>query len=172
MGKKWIKGLIETQYDVLNAPDSKSRLKYIVAGIKDGRFYNHAGTDFGEYDVDSPNTEFIRKDELDLSRLTASRLSQITARMRAFFSEEDTVADPLDMNEPADTCVDGDEDEKPKKSKKDEEAVSLEVDIDEVVAELKKAIKKGKSKKAKKLLALLPTSLKSYNKLAKKVDGI
>ena len=48
----------------------------------------------------------------------------------------------------------------------------LEVDIDNVIAECKKAIKKGKVKKANKLLALIPTDLKSYKKLAKKIEEL
>ena len=60
--------------------------------------------------------------------------------------------------------------DEPKKKRKGN--FELDVDVDNVIEECKKAIKKGKVKKANKLVAMLDEDSKAYKKLCKKIEDM
>ena len=150
MSKKHIEALITAEFVVLSAKDNKERLKYIVAGIKDGKFYDYAGTDYGIFDEAAPDTVFIEESDLELSRITSSKITTITMNMKKFFTEyngENVEVNPQD-NE--DEKIDGD----------------TVIDTEAVEKACKKAIKKGDFKKAQKLI----DKIGGHKKLQKKLD--
>ena len=153
MSKTHIQALVGGQYNSLNAKDNKERLKYTVAGCKDGKLYDYAGTNYGAFNEDAPDTEFITEADLNLSRITAVRLKGITERMQNFFNtyganpvEEATVEDVEEVEE------------------------VVEEDNDELIEKFKKAIKKGKAKKARKLLDEIGEN-KKLAKMLKKLEA-
>ncbi len=189
--KPFIEAFVRAQYDVLSSKDNKERLAFTVAGIKDGHFYNHAGIDFGLFDDEVEDTEFISKEDLKLSRITGVKLSRIQAKLDKFFSEYYG----LGNEQSAVADEDAAEDEKEvaeKKDKKAKKAENQELDdaVDEVVEKstpepeptidleavekaCKKAIKKGDYKLAKKLIEKIEHKdlAKKMNKKLKKAQG-
>lgn len=175
MSKKHIEAVVRAQYKAMNAKDNKERLKYMIAGIKDGKFYNYAsGEKFGVFDLNVPDTVFIPEETLDLARVTGAKLATLTQNMERFFDEyygqerEDT--DPT--RNPLDDEPEGGLEDEPKSDtagKELEEAVKFSDEVvDDLVAECKKAIKKGNFKKAHKILAKLD-GYEPHKKLAKKL---
>jgi len=153
MSKKMMRTHVVAQYAILNAETNKDRLKYIVAGIKNGKFYDYAGTDYGVFDKDAPDTEFMPESDLGLSRITGSKLATITIKMQKFF----------------DSYFDEDKGEPEEYTKEEAEAEAdtvEEVDTEAVEKAIKKAIKKGDLKKAQKLI----DKLGGHKKLQKKLD--
>ena len=179
MGKKQIQKLVELQYEVLKTNNSKERLKYVVAGIRDGRLYNMIGTNFGRFseDEDIPDTEFITDDDLALSRISSAKIDDITSKMLNFFKKYGEVSNGTDNDNTSfcnDTCnntCNATGDKEDKENGEDGEDVvqeELNLNVDEVVKECKKAIKKGKFDKATELISLLGDD-KNAKKLSKKL---
>ena len=148
MSKEMIKAHIVAQYAVLTSKDNKERLKYMVAGIKDGKFFDYAGTDYGMFDENAPDTVFIPDSDLSLSRITGVKLAGITLSMQKFFENyENGGSEPTEEQ-----C--------------DPEPSDEEIDTGAVEKACKKAIKKGDFKKAQKLI----DKLGGHEKLQKKLD--
>jgi len=179
MGKQQIQGLVSVQYDVLNSQDNKERIRFVVAGCREGRLYNMSGTDFGMFNEEAPDTEFITDADLDLSRITGARLSSITKKMKDFFNKygvsdvTDSSNDDNDTNDSdSDDTNSSNDDVESKKDKKNkvsnDKKKELKVNIDEVVAKCKKAIKKEKFDKARELIKLLG-DIDIAKKLSKKL---
>ena len=165
MGKKQIQKLVELQYEVLKTNNSKERLKYVVAGIRDGRLYNMIGTNFGRFgekNEDIPDTEFITEDDLTISRLSSAKIDDITSKMLNFFKKYGEVSNDTDdiSNDIDDISNDI-----------DDISEELNLNVDEVVKECKKAIKKGKFDKATELISLLGDD-KNAKKLSKKLRKV
>ena len=137
----------------LTAKDGKERLRFTVAGVKDGKFYDAVGTDYGTYDGE--DVEFITEEDLNVSRLTGVRLEKIKQRADAYFS-----GTPFKSNEPVAEAYFSDE--------QTEEDEQPEIDVDALVSACKKAIKDGKFKKANKIIEKLDGH-KVAKKLAKKL---
>ena len=150
MSKSHIEALINTEYEVLKAKDNKERLKFMVAGIKDGCFYNHAnGAIYGEFDTEVPDTVFISEADLEMFRVTSTKIVGITLAMQQFFVDYNGADEPTVEDEPTEPTV-------------EEEAIDTEA----VEKACKKAIKKGDFKKAQKLI----DKLGGHKKLQKKLD--
>lgn len=172
MSKKHIEALIGTQFSLLTAKDNKARLLYIIAGIKDGKFYNHAhGAIFGVFDESAPDTEFITEKDLTLSRITGTKISAITANMQNFFKEyyglegaDEDEATPTPKSEPKTEPKDvtDEEGEDPK------DVALSEAVVEKLVKEFKKCLKNEEFKKATKILAKLDGQ-DVQKKLAKKL---
>lgn len=125
---------------------TKDRLKYTIAGCKDGCLYDNMGTNYGLYDNNAPDMEFITAEDLNVSRITASKLAKIKVLSDNFFAEFG--AHPTtDLDEALDEAQD--------EVSPLEEEFAEQVDL---VANIKKAIKKGKLKKAQKLINTLDNS--------------
>ena len=171
MSQSMIKAFIEGQYRALNAKDNKERIRYIVAGTKDGRFYDHAGNDYG-YFGDVPDEVFIAESDLDLSRITTSKLDAVTKSMNDFFAKYMGV----EAVESVETLEDENEEEEDAEEKTMAKNLEVEVETveseevelsqEEIAEKAKKAIKKGKLKKAKKLIAQIEDK-----KVAKKLKA-
>jgi len=160
MGKSQIEAFAKAQMKSLVAKDNKDRLKFTIAGCKSGHLYSHDGTDFGLFDVDAPDTEFITQEDLNLSRLTTSRLQKISALAATFFN---TYGDNQTSVEQSD------EDKKPTKpSEQPANDVSEPVDNEALAKACKKAIKKEDFQKAQKLIDKM-TDTEASKKLAKKL---
>jgi len=149
MSKKAIQKLIEVQYEVMNSRDNKDRIRHVVAGIKNGKFYTHAGVSFGTFDKNAPDTEFISESDLDLARITGSKLKKITENMTSFFNKyEEDDDEEYDEEYDDEEYDDEEEDEEEEDEDEDEdEDDDDEDDEDEEVVKYKKPIKKGKLKK-------------------------
>jgi len=156
MSQSHIQALVEAQYKSLTSKDNKERLRYTVAGCKDGKLYDHAGTNYGVFNEDAADTEFITDEDLSVTRLTGARLSTIAARASKFFEQYGTNTPSSDSEEPTDTDNKDDEDEL--------------TETDELIAKFKKAIKKGKTKKARKLLSEIGED-KKLSKMLKKLEA-
>ena len=155
MSKVMIEAFIKAQYSALNAKNNKERLGYMVAGIKDGKFYDKCGNiDYGTFDVDAPDAEFITQDDVELTRVTSTKILSVTENMNTYFREynkEDTEVEDTDTEvEDTDTEVED------------------VVDYEALETECKKAIKKGNFPKAQKILVKL-NGQTCYKKLAKKL---
>lgn len=139
---------------LLGAKDTKARLHYVIAGVKDGKMYDHAGTDYGVYDEDAEDVEFITDEDLALSRISGTKIASIGKLMADYFNpnaEEESKPEPKEdggSSEPAE-----------------------EIDYDAVAKACKKAIKKEDVKKATKLLAKLEGQ-DCYKKLSKKLAKV
>ena len=158
MSKKMLIALAITQMNSLSAKDNKERLKFTIAGCKDGKLYDHAGTDYGVFDENAEDVIFIPDTDLQLSRITGAKISGITQKALAFFAQY-AEAKPAD---------DDGSDEDESEAGQDEDDTD-EVDYAAVEKACKKAIKKGDLKKAKKLLAKLDGQ-DCHKKLSKKLD--
>ena len=152
MSKKHIEAFIKSQYQTLGARDNKERMKFVVAGIKDGHFYNHMGTDFGEFDAEAPDAVFIQEADVKLSRIVGSKILKVTKAMDDYFKEYYGV----------------EEDEPEEVETEEEPTEEAEIDEDAVKQAFKKALKKGKLKKAQKIVDMLPDG-KLKSKLEKKL---
>jgi len=168
MGKKQIQELVELQYKVLKTNNSKERLKYVVAGVRDGKLYNMIGTNFGKFGEDIPDTEFITDDDLALSRLSSIRLSIITSRMANFFKKYGEVSDDTSNDICYAISNDTSNDTSVKEDEEDVVQKELNLNVDEVVKECKKAIKNRMFDKANTLINLLGDD-KNAKKLSKKL---
>lgn len=157
MGKNMIIALIASQFGQLNAKTNVEKLRYTVAGVKDGRFYDYVGTDYGMFDEDAKDIEFLTEVHANATRINATTLAQATVRMQKYFVEylgtstEDEVPDVVNVQDEAPT-VDAQEG----------------IDYDAVTKACKKAIKKGDKDKAVKLLEKL-IDQDSHKKLSKKI---
>ena len=158
MSKSMIASLVKAQFAALNAKDNKERLRYTVAGIKDGKLYDAVGTNYGVYDENAEDTVFIEDSDFELSRITSAKIKNVTDKMLAFFNETDEVVETKEVEE-TDEVVEP------------EVVETKEVDFEAVEVACKKAIKKGNVKKASKLLAKLDGQ-SCYKKLAKKIMKI
>jgi len=154
MSKKMIEAYVKAQHAVLTCKDNKERLRFTVAGIKDGKFYDYSGTDYGVFDENAPDTVFIPESDLELSRITGSKLATITLKMQKFFDayfgegEADEVID-VEVVVGSEATEEGEE-----------------IDTEAVEKAVKKAIKKEDFKKAQKLI----DKLGGHKKLQKKLD--
>ena len=159
MSKKHIEAFIKAQFASLGAKDTKERLGYTVAGIKDGKFYDLKGrTDYGSIE-DAEDCVFIPEDTMQLSRITTVKINAITANMNSYFA--------VGTTEEAEEAVEAEEAEEA-----EEEAIEYaEVDYDALSKACKKAIKKGDVKKASKLLAKLEGQ-DCHKKLSKKLSKV
>ena len=152
MSKSHIEAFVKAQYNALLSKDNKDRLRYIVAGCKDGRLYSNTGTDYGE--IDAPDTVFSESTDLDLSRVTTVKLNTINDKMLAFFAEYG--ANPVEeVTEPEEVTL----------AEKCENTFAIE---DAVT----KAIKKGKFKKAQKLIDRVDGDAKLQKKLDKAIKNV
>ena len=160
MSKSMVQAMIKGQYNALNAKDNKERLRYMVAGIKDGKFYDSVGTDYGTFDEDVEDVEFITEKDLNLSRITGSKIASITIAMQKFFDTYNGIAAPTDVE----TTEQPDTNEL-------EASEMGEPDYEALEKACKKAIKKGDIKKATKLLAKLDGQ-DCHKKLSKKLKKV
>lgn len=164
MSQKHITALVKAQYKALNAKDNKERLTYMIAGIKDGKFYTHAHVaDFGIFDVNAPDTVFIPEKDLELSRITGAKIATITMNMEKFF-------DAYYGGETTEPQPDIAPETKPETPIPDPEALKeLDEDgVEKLAKACKKAIKAEDFKKARKILSKLDGQ-DCYKKLAKKL---
>ena len=175
MSKSMIQAFALAQMLAMVAKDNKERLKYTIAGCKDGHLYDHTGQDYGLFNADAPDTVFIPETDLELQRITGVKLQGIQKKAQDFFDKygaEPTTGDE-DENENAENgaSTGGEKSEKDEVSKKptnDTENTEDKVDYDALATACKEAIKSGKIKKATKLLAKLEGQ-KTHKKLAKKL---
>lgn len=159
-----IQAMIKGQYNALNAKDNKERLRYMVAGIKDGKFYDFVGTNYGVFDENVEDTEFIKESDLELSRITGAKIASITIAMQKFFDTYNGVVTE-EENEPETEAL-------PKTElTKDTNVAEEEADYEALEKACKKAIKKGDVKKASKILKKLE-GRKSHKKLSKKLKKV
>jgi len=168
MSQSMMEAFVRGQYKAMTAKDNKERLRYAVAGCKDGHLYNHSGTDFGLFNEDAPDAEFITEKDLTLSRITGSKLQQIADKMEKFFATYGSNSGEQVEDEPtkdAEAGTDLHEDES--------ETDDVTFDVESAVKACKKAIKKGNDKKALKLIASLEDAgfKKEAKKLSKKMKG-
>ena len=163
MSKSMIESLVQAQFKALNAKDNKERLRYTIAGIKDGKFYDAVGTNYGIYDENAEDTVFIEDSDFELSRITSAKIKSVTDKMLAFFNETEEVKESTNDEVVETEAVEVEE--------VDEVVETEEVDFEAVEVACKKAIKKGNVKKASKLLAKLDGQ-SCYKKLAKKIMKI
>ena len=177
MSKKNIEAVVRAQFKALNAKDNKERLNYMIAGIEDGEFYTHAhGKQFGVFDTDAPDTVFIPKTDLELSRITGTKIASVTMAMTKFF--DDYNGDSENYVEPEAVSQEPETKDVPKKSKEqaqiddaEAEGVSPEYSeeiVEKLAKECKKAIKSEDFKKAQKILNKLE-GYHVHKKLAKKL---
>jgi rubrerythrin len=171
MSKSMIEAFIKGQYNAINAKDNKERLRFTVAGIRNGRFYALDGTDYGLFDENAPDAEFIVLKDLELSRITGAKIQNITNKMLDYFNKygvhknEGTTDEKVNDSDTEATTENG------SKMVSDESQDVL--DVDAVVKECKKAIKKGKSKKALKLAQKIEmVDVKTFKKLMKKIGDM
>ncbi|WBC28496.1 hypothetical protein TPMD03_25 [Thiohalocapsa phage LS06-2018-MD03] len=177
MSKGYIRALIEAQVQAASAKDNKERLRYVVAGVKDGRFYTHAGMDFGEFlDKDGntvSDTIFISDTDLQLSRITGAKLKSIETKIKDFFEEHLGDADDSeDVAEQIDDNLDDAEAETPSEDGDVScDEADDEISSEDLAKEVKKLIKKEKFKAAKLLINKLGDEDKKLRKkLMKKLD--
>ncbi len=162
MAKSYIVGLIQSQYGGLVAKDNKERLRHLVAGIKDGKLYSHSGADYGMFDENAEDVEFITDADLALSRVTAIKIRSITNKMQTFFAGYGLggLAGKLD-DEGTDT-----------EDVTTEEHAEVEVppiNVQAVTEAFDTALENGKLKKARKLLNKLNEAGVKTKKLEKKL---
>ena len=173
MSKSMIEAFAKAQYRALNAENNKERIGYMIAGIKDGKFYDHkTDTDYGVFDDGGviPDTVFIPESDLELQRITGAKLATLTLNMTKFFDTyganpkeaEDVKSDTKDTSGSSD-----DTDATSADTSESEPAV----DYDALEKACKKAIKKGDVKKATKLLAKLDGQ-DCHKKLSKKLKKV
>ncbi len=168
MSKSMIQAFALAQLASLISKDNKGRLKYTIAGCKDGHLYDHNGQDYGLFNADAPDTVFIPESDLELSRITGVKLEGIAKKASAFFDVYG--ADPKDegaVEREADEPTEEQSDPEPTGG--DVDKTDEAVDYDALEKACKKAIKKGNMKKATKLLVKLEGQ-KCHKKLSKKVS--
>lgn len=166
MSKSHIEAFGRGQLNALIAKDNKDRLKYTMAGCKNGHLYAHDGSDFGLFDVDAPDAEWITPKDLELKRITGVKLESIVKKATQFF------ADNGDGQTSTDLEVSTDEPKVPvEEIVEDVKEPVEEIDFEVVAKACKKAIKKEDVKKATKLLAKLEGQ-PSHAKLAKKLGKL
>lgn len=171
MSKKHIEAVVKAQYKALNAKDNKERLGYMIAGIEDGQFYTHAnGKQFGMFDPEVPDTVFIPKTDLELSRITGTKIASITQNMEKFFDKYYGLEDGAEGE-----AADGDDESCDKPAKEfapeaeDEPETGLsDENIEDLTKAFKKALKKEDFKKASKILGKL-VDTDGHKKLSKKL---
>jgi len=157
MSKTMMRAFIVAQYASLTAKDNKERLRFTIAGVKDGKLYDHVGTEYGTFDEKAPDAIFIPDTDLQLSRITGAKIEGINKKMTDYFAEYFGESDEKQegaFGEPSDVA-----DVMP-------EHLEPEIDTDAVEKACKKAIKKGDFKKAQKLI----DKLGGNKKLQKKLD--
>jgi len=162
MSQSMIQAFTKGQYKAINAKDNKERLKFTVAGCRGGHLFAHDGTDYGLFNADAPDTEFITLKDLELSRITGAKIAQITQKMEAFFDKYG--ANPTEQPEAKAEL-------ETETTSEDAANDEPEIDTEAVVKACKKAIKKGNTKKALKLLNKLPEDSKEFKKLSKKLEA-
>lgn len=165
-----IQAMIKGQYNALNAKDNKERLRYMVAGIKDGKFYDFVGTNYGVFDENVEDTEFIKESDLELSRITGAKIASITIAMQKFFDTYNGVVVKEDAGPETTDVIDSDEDASDDVIT-DGTAADEEADYQALEKACKKAIKKGDVKKASKIIKKLE-GRKSHKKLSKKLKKV
>ena len=155
-----IEAFVKAQYKALGAKDNKERLRFMVAGCKDGKLYDlTTDTDYGVFNVDAPDTEFIKESDLKLQRITGAKIGTVTSAMQNFFLEYGDGTEAIANVEPEEVeTVDSAE-------------VTPHIDFEDIEAKCKKAIKKGNKEKAEKLLAKLEGQ-DCHKKLAKKIGKL
>jgi len=175
MSKSMTEAFVKAQFRALNAENNKERIGYMVAGIKDGKFYDHkTDTDYGVFNTDSPDTVFIPESDLELQRITGAKLATLTLNMTKFF-------DAYGAN-PTETAEGGEDKTEltPNESHRDEACVksaegeqpSESVDVDALIKAFAKAIKKGKAKKAQKIINKLGEAGAKVKKLKKELEKL
>lgn len=150
MSKKMIEAFCKAQYNALNAKDNKERIGYMIAGIKDGKFYDlKTDTDYGVFDETIPDTVFIPESALEIQRVTGAKLATFSVAMNKFFEKYGS---------------------NPKQETEETEEAEEAEDVDYTALEkaCKKAIKKGDLTKATKLLEELDGQ-DCHKKLSKKL---
>jgi len=164
--KNFSRAFIAGQYQSLSAKTNVERLKFTVAGIKNGRFYDHVGTDYGLFDEDAPDAIFISDKDVAMTRITGAKIDSITKKVESYFtayySEEDVEAEEVDDE------IEEAEVEEVEEVEEEESQEQPEIDVDAVEKAAKKAIKKGDFKKAQKLIDKLDG--KAAKKMQKKLD--
>ena len=179
MSKSMIQAFALAQLASLISKDNKGRLKYTIAGCKDGHLYDHNGQDYGLFNADAPDTVFIPESDLELSRITGVKLEGIAKKASAFFDvygakpkgSKDVDGTDTDSSDDAedernDTVVDS---TSVNDADSDSDSNTPKVDYEALEKACKKAIKKGNMKKATKLLVKLEGQ-KCHKKLSKKVS--
>jgi len=155
MSKSFVTAMIATQYEVLLATSNKDRLKYVVSCVEDSTMYNLKDDELGKWDGE--DVEFFTKEDLDLARITTSKLKTAQTKMLEYFGIEEKEVETEAKEAP---------------SSKEETDGLPDVNLDEVISKCKKAIKKGNVKKAKKLLGFIPENEKAFKKLSKKIKEL
>lgn len=161
----YIQAYIKGQFAALSAKDNKERLRFTVAGIKDNKPYDYVGTDYGTLDGTFADVVFFEQDVLELSRITQSRIDTITKNMTDYFAE---VEEEDEANEHQEVVEKSEESEEVEKN--EQGVVGEAEDNTEVL--IKKAIKKGKFKKAQKLLDQIGGDKKLQKKLDKAMQEV
>jgi len=170
MGKKFISAFAKAQANLLSAKDNKERLQHMIAKIEDGIIYDAKGKAMGNYEGE--DATFITDADLELSRITQVKIQKIKESMLNYFNAD---------TETVDEARQAEEDEEIKDVVTDDvvtdDVVTDDVDEDlfdeeAVVEAFNKAVKKGKIKKARKLLDKLsendyPKTKKLEKKLSK-----
>ena len=150
-----IEAFVKAQFLALSAKNNKERLGYMIAGIKDGKFYDlTTDVDYGTFDVDAPDAEFITQADLEMSRVATTKIQSVTASMVDYFAKYNS-DEVIDVEVVEDEVV-------------EDEVVEDEIDYEALETECKKSIKKGKLSKAQKLLAKLEGQ-DCHKKLSKKL---
>ncbi len=179
MSKSMLEAFCKAQYNALNAKDNKERIGYMIAGIKDGKFYDlSTGTDYGVFDESIPDTEFIPESALEIQRVTGAKLATFSMGMNKFFDvyganpkgSKDVDGTDTDSSDDAedernDTVVDS---TSVNDADSDSDSNTPKVDYEALEKACKKAIKKGDLKKAGKLLEKL-VDQDCHKKLSKKL---
>jgi len=154
MSKKMISAFVKSQYAQLQEKDIKERMQYVVAKVEDGMLYDLKGNCYGKWDGE--DTVFIAEEDLKLSRIASTRITNYNNAINAYFSEDGEEAE------------DGEETEETVDSSEPDDV--LETEDGEIAKKIKKALKKGKTKKAVKLLGEI-SDKKLRKALAKEIDN-
>ena len=162
MSKSMLAAFAISQMKALSAKDNKERLRFTIAGCKDGKLYDHVGTNYGVFDENAPDVVFIPESDLELTRITGVKIAGIIEKAEAFFNEYafDKVVEVEEVEEVVEV-------EEVEEIVEDTVEVEEKIDTEAVEKAAKKAIKKGDFKKAQKLIDKLGGSKKLQKKLNK-----
>ena len=158
MSKSMLAAFAISQMKALSAKDNKERLRFTIAGCKDGKLYDHVGTNYGVFDENAPDVGFIPESDLELTRITGVKIAGIIEKAEAFFNE---YAFDKVVEVETDTVVEVEE------VVEVVEVLEEEIDTEAVTKATNKAIKKGNFKKAQKLIDKLGGNEKLQKKLNK-----
>ena len=147
MSQKFIKAFIASQFNAMKTANAKDRLPYMVAGVKDGRFYSLNGTDFGEA-VGFEDVEFITEADGALTRITSSKVEKMEAIFKTTFGDDEDYAELGDEDENEEVVTESKDSEEKTEDTQEDAAEETVSEFDTIMT----LITDGKAKKAKKLM--------------------